>query len=48
MYELIPKLIIVRLSRKNKLPKSEKDAISLTNLYEKMVELEILAQNLEE
>ena len=39
---------MIQLSREGKLPESEMDAISLTNLNEKMVELESLAQNLEE
>ena len=39
---------MIRLSREGKLPESEMDAISLTNLHEKKVELESLAQNLEE
>ncbi|MBN2157701.1 MAG: hypothetical protein JW776_16760 [Candidatus Lokiarchaeota archaeon] len=39
---------MIRLSREGKLPESEMDAISLTNLNDKMVELESLAQDLEE
>ena len=39
---------MIQLSREGKLPESETDAISLTNLHEKKTELENLAENLEQ
>jgi hypothetical protein len=39
---------MIQLSREGRLPESEMDAISLTNLNDKMVELESLAQDLGE
>lgn len=38
---------MIQLSREGKLPESEMDAINLTNLNEKMRELEKIAQELE-
>lgn len=39
---------MIQLSCEGKLPESEMDAISLTNLNEKKIEIENLAQDLEE
>jgi hypothetical protein len=38
---------MIQLSREGTLPESEMDVISLTNLHEKMVELEKFSQDLE-